>query len=604
MRGINASRRERWTRDGGGRWLPPNPKGSDSGARTVQALLVFAGIIALIAVVSVQAQTPLPAAVDAVLGNMSQPGMPGCAVGVVQSGTLILSRSYGLADVENGVPISSDTRFDIGSMSKQFLALAILLLESGGKLALDDDVHKYVPELPPYSSKITLRDLLHHTSGIKDYDQLLQLAGWADGDLKSAHDVMWIVERQKSLAFTPGAQYMYSDTNYFLLGLIAQRVTGKPLDNLLREMIFDPLGMSHTSLRTDRWALVPHKAWPYSIEDGKPQLFINAEEPLGDGGIFSTVGDLALWERNFDDAKVGGTHIIDEMQEVRPLNDGSANDYAAGLYLRTYHGLRMIEHSGTSYGYQAEKLRFPERRLSIIALCNRRDGSYVTLSNRLADLFLGLGASEGRRPALQSSKTNLERFAGLYFSESASDGVMIEARNGALFDAGEDREYRQTGPLTFESSSAGPLCRCATTYTFRVGADGSIGGFSASGPSGSGSGPPPIAIYARMPAGGKTALSEYVGEYVSEDVATSWCILQKGEALFVRRRGFADRPSQLLWEDALEGPGGILKFMRERGRVTGFLLRNVRVNSVEFRKLPTGQHPIPAPWTCSDAQLH
>jgi len=180
---------------------------------------------------------------------------------------------------------------------------------------------------------------------------------------------------------------------------------------------------------------------------------------------------------------------------------------------------------------------------------------------------------------------------------------MIEARNGALFDAGEDREYRQTGPLTFESSSAGTLCRCATTYTFRVGAEGSIGGFSASRPSGSASGPPPITIYARMPAGGTTALSEYVGEYVSEDVASSWCILQKGEALFVRRRGFTDRPSQLLWADALEGPGGILEFKRERGLVTGFLLRNVRVNSVEFQKLPAGQHPMPPPWTCSDTQL-
>jgi CubicO group peptidase (beta-lactamase class C family) len=285
---------------------------------------------------------------------------------------------------------------------------------------------------------------------------------------------------------------MYSDTNYFLLGLIAQRVTGKPVDILLREMIFDPLGMSHTSLRTDRWALVPHKAWPYSIEDGKPQLFINGEEPLGDGGIFTTVGDLALWERNFDDAKVGGAHIIGEMQQVRPLSDGSANDYAAGLYIRTYRGLRMIEHSGTSYGYQAEKLRFPEQRLSIIALCNRRDGSYVTISDRFADLFLGLKASDDRASALQSSKAEPERFAGLYFSDSGSDGVMIEARNGALLDDGEDREYRQTGRLTFESSPAGTLFRCSTKYTFRLDTDGRGKEFSASRPSGSGVGASPM----------------------------------------------------------------------------------------------------------------
>jgi CubicO group peptidase (beta-lactamase class C family) len=570
--------------------------------RSALNTILLAGVIALIAALPAQthAQTTVSvAAVDVILDDLNQPGMPGCAVGVVQDGKLTLSRRYGLADVENGVPIGAETRFDIGSMSKQFLAMAILMLESDGRLLLDEDVHKYVPELPRYRWKITLRDLLHHTSGLKDYDQLLQVAGWADGDLKSVHDVLWIIERQKDLAFTPGTQYMYSDTNYFLLGLIAQRVTGKPIDSLLHEMIFDPLGMSHTSLRTDRWSLVPQKAWPYMIRDGKPRLYINAEEPLGDGGIFTTVGDLALWERNFDDPKVGGTRVVGDMQQVRPLRDGTANDYAGGLYIRTYRGVRMIEHSGTSYGYQAEKLRFPEQHLSVIVLCNRRDGTYVDLSNRLADLFLGLNARSDVKPSSPpSAKAELERFAGAYFSESSSDGVLIEARNGALLDVGEEREYRQTGPFAFKSSSGGTLCRCATEYTFRVGADGNVKGFSATRPSGSGTGKPTIAIYTRMSPAPKAALAEYVGEYVSEDVATSWCVSQKGDGLFVRRRGFADRPSLPLWKDAVDGPGGILQFKRERSRVTGFLLRNVRLTSVEFRKLPAGQHPVPAPSTC------
>src|SRR5207248_1357951 len=169
--------------------------------------------------------------------------------------------------------------------------------------------------------KITLSDLMHHTSGLKDYDQLLQVAGWVDGDLKSVNDVKWIIERQNELAFKPGNRYSYSDSNYFLLGSIVERVTRKPVATFLDQLIFRPLGMTHTSLRNDRWALIPHKAWPYLIQDGKPRFFINAEEPLGDGGIFSTVGDLALWERNFDDHKVGGARVIEEMQRVIPLAD-------------------------------------------------------------------------------------------------------------------------------------------------------------------------------------------------------------------------------------------------------------------------------------------
>jgi CubicO group peptidase (beta-lactamase class C family) len=304
---------------------------------SIKSLSVLTLILAHSSAASAQPSNRLRA-VDAIVSSMLQPGMPGCAAGVVERDSLVITRAFGLADVENDVRITDQTRFDIGSMSKQFLAMVILMLNSQAKLSLDADVHQYVPELPKYRWKVTLREMLHHTSGIKDYDQLLQLAGWRDGDLMSVNDVLWILGRQSELAFEPGSRFMYSDSNYLLLGLIAQRVAGKPVDQLLREMVFAPLGMSHTELRTDRWQLVPAKAWPYTIENGKPRLFINAEEPLGDGGIFSTVGDLALWERNFDDHRVGGMDLVTQLQNVQPLSSGVANNYAAGLYLRT--GLR------------------------------------------------------------------------------------------------------------------------------------------------------------------------------------------------------------------------------------------------------------------------
>jgi CubicO group peptidase (beta-lactamase class C family) len=565
------------------------------------AIVMFVAAAAAV-IAPVRAQTPAVAsakAVDDILSGYDEPGMPGCAVGVVQNGALVLSRAYGLADVENNVPISADTRFDIGSMSKQFLAMAILMLTSDGKIDLDADIHTYVSELPHYRWKITLRHLLHHTSGLKDYDQLLQVAGWADGDVKSVGDVLWIIERQSELAFHPGTRYSYSDSNYFLLGLIAQRVTGESADKLLDEMIFRPLGMNQTSLRTNHWTLIPHKAWPYRVVSGKAQLFMNAEEPLGDGGVFTTLADLALWERNFDDGRVGGMKVLHEMQQVEPLIDGTANDYAAGLYVRRYRGQRLIEHSGASYGSVAEKLRFPDRNLSVAVLCNRRDGPYVEISNRLADLYLGLHSPDAETVSSGlATKAQLERFAGVYFSDAAADGILLQARDGALYDAGSDGLYHQTGALTFKSAPDGTFCRCSTTYTFQLKSDGSVEGFSASRASGSVENRNITDRYLRMPPGNPLALSEIAGEYISDELATSWCILRKDNSLSVRRRGLPDRAVSLVWKDAVDGPSGVLQFKRKNGHITGFSLRNIRLNAVEFWKLPRGQHPSPQPWVC------
>lgn len=537
------------------------------------------------------------AAVDALFRNLNQPGMPGCALGIVRRGALTLSRSYGLADVENGVRIGVDTRFDLGSMSKQFLALAILILADEGKLALDEDVHRYLPEVPPYPEPVTVHHLLHHTSGLKDYDQLLQLAGWVDGNRKSFEDIWWIIQRQKRLAYRPGTQHSYSDTNYFLLGLIAQRVTKMPLAELLQRLIFRPLGMSHTTLRTNPWTLVPHKAWPYLVQNGKPELYINGEEPLGDGGIFSTVSDLALWERNFETAKVGAARVLEQMVRVEALPDGTANDYAAGLYIRRYRGRRMIEHAGASYGYVAEKLSFPEQRLSIIVLCNRRDAPYVELSNRLADLFLDLGGRE-ELPAPVEAGAELARIGGMYFNEATSDTLVLEAVNRRLVNLVDDAIYRPVAPMTFEFPSSGRLCRCTTTLSFRSEPDGSVQELTAT--TASATGKPTVLTYKRVRPGRQTASStDYIGEYVSDDIATSWCLLRNGDSLLVRRRGAADRASQLLLDDVADAPGGFIHFHRTDGQVTGFALRNKRVHAIEFSKLPPGQHPIPEAFSCS-----
>ncbi len=548
------------------------------------------------------AQSSAPAqSVDSIIGKFAQPNMPGCAVSVVQNGSVVTSGAFGLADVENGTKNTIQTRFDIGSMTKQFVAMAVLKAASEGKLSLTEDVHRYIPELPRYKWKITLLDLLHHTSGLKDYEELLKLAGWAYGDLVSVHDVLWIVERQKDLAFEPGTRMMYSNTNYYLLGFILQRVFGKPLANILRDQVFHPLGMENTSLRTDPWALLDgKKAWPYLISNGRPSLLIYREEALGAGGVFSTAEDLARWEQNLD-SPTFEADIIAKLKQVLPLRNGTANEYAAGLYIRSVNGLRLIEHPGGIAGYLSDKLYFPERHLSVMALCNRRDNTDVAVTNELASHFLGVNLIP-EAPAFPhpSSKAVLQRVAGVYFADSVADGFQIEARDGAVVDTGTEREYRQVGPWTFESSPAGTFCRCSTTYVFEFDENGKVRGLRATVPAGTGASR--ATEYRYMPAAHNVRISDYTGEYVSEDVAATWCLLKKDDALYVRRRGFADGELQFLWDDVAggpaDGPDGILQFERKNGTVSGFSFRNPRFNSVSFRKLPPGQEPVPAPTEC------
>jgi hypothetical protein len=244
-------------------------------------------------------------------------------------------------------------------------------------------------------------------------------------------------------------------------------------------------------------------------------------------------------------------------------------------------------------------VRFPQRGLSIIVLCNRRDAPYVELTNELADAALALPQPAvpplARNPA---AKATLARFAGVYFSDAASDGVLIEAADGAIVDG--DRVFRQAGPTSFESSTAGTLCRCAMTYAFHLSAAGEVTGFDAVRPAGPGG--EIVTRYSRMRSAAGAA-SDYAGDYVSDDLSTSWRLEDRGARLPVCRKGFEDRPLQLLWRDAAAGPGGILQFDRSGGAVAGFRLRNLRFGSVSFRKLVADARPVPDPAACTPESL-
>jgi CubicO group peptidase (beta-lactamase class C family) len=331
--------------------------------------------------------------VDEVFSDFQKPGSPGCALGVFRNGQVIYAKGYGLASVELNAPISPRTVFDIGSTSKQFTAASTLLLEQQGKLSLSDDIRKYIPELPDYSKEsgraITILNLLNHTSGLRDYIALLQMAGVNIDSVTTDEDALALVVRQKRLNFTPGSQWSYSNTNFFLLSVIVKRVGGASLKEFASQNIFQPLHMTHTTFRDDHTMLIPNRALAYDpAGKGGYKLDVSYYEQLGDGAVHTSVEDLAKWDENFYSGQVGGKALVAELQQQGKLNNGKILDYAKGLFIQDHRGLRTVRHGGAWGGYRAELLRFPDQHFSVACLCNMANANPERRADRVADIYL------------------------------------------------------------------------------------------------------------------------------------------------------------------------------------------------------------------------
>lgn len=328
-------------------------------------------------------------AVDQLFAGWARPDSPGASIAVIQNGKMIYSHGYGAANLEHGVPNTPATVFHLASVSKQFTAFAIHLLAHDGKLSLDDDVRKYVPKLHDFGKLITIRQLLHHTSGVRDQWNLLALAGWRLDDEITDDDVARLLFQQTELNFAPGEQFLYSNSGYTLLAMVVKQVSGKTLPEFAKERIFDPLGMSHTHFHDKYGGVVNDRAYSYGRQpDGKYQYIALTYSTVGPSSLFSTVGDLARWDENFYTGEVGGMTLLAEMQQKGRLNDGKDINYASGLFIRKYRGLRMVEHAGGDAAYRTNILRFPDQHFSVVVLANAGDMNPAALSFRIADIYL------------------------------------------------------------------------------------------------------------------------------------------------------------------------------------------------------------------------
>ena len=358
---------------------------------------------------------------------------PGCAVGVSLNGESVFEKAFGMAEMEHGIPNTAQTIFESGSVAKQFTASALILLQQDGKLSIDDPVRKYIPELPEYDKPITIRHILTHTAGLRDWGSVMALTGAGRGDRVVTNDIaLDVIIRQKYLDFTPGAEYSYSNSGYQLAAIIVERVSKQKFGDFVNEKIFKPLGMTKSSWRDDYRRLVPGRAQGYSKAGANAPWSLNMPimNVVGNGGMLTTVGDWLKWNAALD-AKTFGAPFVEALETQGVLNDKRKISYALGVDVGNYKGIKEVTHSGGTAGYQTYLARFPEKKLSVAALCNGFPPSSGEIVYSVVDEIFGPFPEADKFATVQVPEEQLKRYVGSWKND------VTRSRNVVAFEKGE-----------------------------------------------------------------------------------------------------------------------------------------------------------------------
>lgn len=526
------------------------------------------------------------AKIDALFKEFDNPKVPGCSVAVVKDGKVVYRRAFGAANLEYEVKFKPDTPIHVASVSKQFTAFSIILLQAEGKLSLSDDVRKYVPELHNFGKTISIRHLLGHTSGLRDQWELCVLAGWRMNDIISQRDILRLLFNQTELNFEPGSQFMYCNSGYTLLAEIVSRVSGLSFPEFCRKRIFEPLGMKHSSFLADPGDIVPGRAVSYDSADRKTwKASILSYANYGATSLITTVDDMVKWDRNFDDMKVGGASLFKEFLHPMLLNNGSTTHYAAGIIVATYRGAQILEHAGGDAGFRSEFLRFPDHKLSIVILSNRSDMEAPTLAYQIADLTLE-NELKGPKTQLTPPATDLkaisltpqamDRFVGDYRFANGSV-LSIRRENQKLvgrLDGGTSVELIPTSPTEL----AAPIV--AARLVFKLPVEGQAESVDLlQGPT------PQRAERTTLTWPTATELSEYEGSYYSPELNVTYKIVIKDGKLVVSHPR-DEYPVAMTLPNHFGCELGTISFEKGATGITGFHLSSDRILNLWFRREP------------------
>jgi len=535
---------------------------------------------------------------DEIFKSWSQPGAPGAAVAVIQHGKLLIEKGYGLANLEYDIPVTPQAIYHVASVSKQFTAMALVLLEQDGKLSLEDDVHKYLPELPDYGHPVTLRQLLQHTSGIRDQWQTLALAGWRLDDVITQKQILRLLFRQKELNFVPGTRHLYSNGGYTLAAEVVARVSGKPFPVFCQERIFRPLGMTRTHFHDDHRRIVHDRAYSYEKSgegfEASPLNYANA----GATSLFTTPSDLVRWLDNFREPKVGGRAAIDHLQERAVLADGKKIDYALGVVIGESRGLKTLSHGGGDAGYRSFVLWVPERELGVAVVSGLASFDSGSTAHKVAQVFLGEKTSPEAaqlspppvpqpRQYITLASRVLDQYIGHYTLEVGlavdvrrEDGKLIGEVPGAaaqeLHPLGTNRFYVEQpgGEVEFLVQKEGPLRLKFTQEGTTIKGERT----------------------ALVPQK-TTGLESYQGTYWSDELETEYTICLKNGKLtadHIRHGEIALSPAGMDRFSTREWFMPMVNFLRDGSNcVSGLTLGGGRVTAIRFNRTPKTQPASP-----------
>ena len=551
---------------------------------TMPPRLFVAALLAAVAYAPAAAQdasTVQLSSIDSIFQQLDGTRTPGCAVGVSDAHSIILERAYGMTDLEHDVANGAETIFEPGSVSKQFTATATILLALEGEISLTDDIREYIPELPDYGEIVTIRHLLNHTSGLRDWGSVAGIEGWPRTTRVHTHTHMLdIASRQMSLNYPPGEYYSYTNTGYNLQAVLVERVSGMSFAEFSMKRIFEPLGMTKTEWRDDFTRIVKDRAIAYRGDrDGSWSMLMPFENVHGNGGLLTTVGDLLRFTHNLETGELGGPRYIEEMHRQGVLNSGTTISYASGLQVGEYKGIREVQHSGSTAGYRGYLTRFPDQGIAVAVMCNTTTGNAGGLAHRVADLYLGDAITEPKAPdpppTIEMSPERLAALAGGYrITDGARLGTLfvvaatedrLQAAGTELFPVSETRFQSARGTvLQFDDT---PMAEGRPAAVLNPGSDGVR--------------LEPVADF--DPGDGEMA--EYTGTYRSDEAEATYTVeIEDGELVRKNRwgEGLAMVP---LYPDAFSVRGNTFIFRRDAsGRITEMTLSQGRVWDLRFRR--------------------
>jgi CubicO group peptidase (beta-lactamase class C family) len=518
-------------------------------------------------------------AINTVFTNWTSAEGPGCALGIARNGTPVFQNGYGMANLELDVPITPASIFHVASVSKQFTAMSVMLLAADGKLSLDDDIRKYLPEVPDYGQRITIRNLLQHTSGLRDQWDLLAMArGRFDEDRITEGDVLEIVSRQKALNFTPGSEYLYSNTGYTLAGTIVRRVSGKSLRDFAAERILKPLGMNATHFHDDYTMVVRGRAAGYARSGGAWHVSLPNYDTYGATSLFTTVGDLLKWQANFAKPMVGTEGIVNQMMTSATLTNGDSTAYGLGLATEVFRGVRLVGHGGADAGYRTYTGRVPLYGLDLAVLCNAATANPAALARGVISVLLADKLQPVPAPFRATAilpADQLGKFAAVYSQANTGTPMLvwvrrdtlIFGRNGPALLPIDATRFRIAGqPVEVEFTSAGEMRTQPLDWP-----------------------PRQPAVWKRVASGltqaTRAGLAGYAGTYRSDELGAVYEVVAGDSTLTLKTRWGNDRTVRPAYGDVFVGDY-LLSFTRDRrGKIEGMLMSSGRVRKVRFERL-------------------